>query len=119
MEDEMEPDVTRGDEDLMKHLERAPGLAYFWRQINDLVGDACDMYVDPIVRDCRFPAWNDRSPEEQMVFLRRSYTGKELLAFFRRAADAIESFDVMDPEWDVITEEMDVIWNAIDPVMRP
>jgi len=61
----------------------------------------------------------DLSPRSHIRWLRRSYTQEELRTFVLRAFNVLFTLDHDTPEWDVLTEATDAMWDALDVKIYP
>lgn len=66
-----------------------------------------------------FPAWEGRSLAQQTAWLRQTYPQRQIARMFLRALRVLDTTPHESAEWDLITDEMDPLWLALDRRSRP
>lgn len=79
-----------------------------------------DEWVDRLrpILGLELPTWDAREYDEQVVWLRTKYSQHDLKAFWSHCFTILDGYDHKNVEWDLLTDEMDPIWMALDPESR-
>lgn len=60
-----------------------------------------------------------RDEKQQVAWLRANYTQCQLSDLMRRCYKVVDKLDLASPEFEVVADSIDCIWEAIDEQNRP
>lgn len=72
-----------------------------------------------VIQDLNLPSDEGRTLGAQIKWLRENRSQMELLALMHRGYKALDTFSHEDPEWDVLADQLDAIFYALDEESRP
>ena len=97
----------------------ARGLDNFFSQLDVLAEEATCYIQDPCIARLNLPKWEGRTLPEQTRYLRTHYRQGQLVTMFCQVIEMMGSYPFPSAEFDFLCEELEPIWYALPPELRP
>lgn len=69
-----------------------------------------------VAENLDLPSWEGRDAAEQAQWLREHVPADELRAMFRRSMRVLDHFEPSDHEWELLTDLMAPLWDALEEI---
>lgn len=77
------------------------------------------MVKSKVAENLKLPAWEGRDLAGQTQWLRENVPQPELKKMFSRSMRVLDKYDPVDHEWELLTDLMAPVWDALEPHNLP
>lgn len=94
-------------------------LDAFFEELGELIHATDVVYSHPIVQELNLPLLEGASDEEYVEYMRANYSVDQLFTTFEALMRVMDTMPLDSAEFDLLCDELSIVWNAIPESQRP